>query len=91
MNRLIVIGVSVFFLIIGVSVAFYYWGVNMNKVTSYQPYSFQYKQLSNGLQVILVKSDELPSISYDLMFKVGSKADPQSKQGLMYLLTETDQ
>ncbi len=60
----------------------------MNEVDQYRPYSFVQKKLSNGLEVLLVKEKELPYISFDMMFKAGTKMDPKEKEGLMYLLTE---
>ncbi len=61
----------------------------MNEVDQYKPYSFVQKTLSNGLEVLLVKEDNLPYISFDMMFKAGSVMDPVEKEGLMSLLMET--
>ena len=69
--------------------AYSFWrSKNMNEVDQYKPYSFVQKKLSNGLDVLLVKEEGLPYISFDMMFKAGSKVDPKEKEGLMYLLTE---
>ena len=62
--------------------------INMNTVDRYKPYSFKQKTLSNGMTVLLVKDDELPYLSFDIMFKTGSKMDPKNKEGLMSLLVE---
>ena len=59
----------------------------MNEVDHYQPYSFTREFLSNGLEVLLVK-DDLPYLSVDIMFKVGSGMDPEDKEGLISLLSE---
>ena len=60
----------------------------MSEVDRYKPYSFNRKTLSNGLEVLLVKDEELPYVSFDIMFKIGSKMDPEGKEGLMSLLAE---
>ncbi len=52
---------------------------------NYQPYPFESKTLSNGLRVLLVK-DELPYISYSILFKASSRFVPASKQGLRNVL-----
>ena len=54
----------------------------------YKPYSFTKKTLSNGLEVLLVKDEALPYISFDMMFKLGSSIDPKDQEGLMSLLVE---
>lgn len=60
----------------------------MNIVDQYKPYSFIQKTLSNGVKVLLIKDDVLPSLSFNIMFKVGSKIDPEDKAGLVSLLME---
>ena len=62
--------------------------MNKSGVENYKPYSFNKKTLSNGLEVLLVKDDTLPYISFDMMFRSGSSTDPEDKEGSMALLTE---
>ena len=59
---------------------------NMNNTTHYKPYVFTQHKLSNGMEVLLIKEDSLPSLSFNIMFKVGP--DPKGKEGLLYLLAE---
>ena len=59
---------------------------HMNKKNYYKPYTFNQHKLSNGMEVLLVKEDSLPSLSFDIMFKTGP--DPVGKEGLLYLLAE---
>ena len=66
-----------------------FWrNTNMSAVDLYKPYTFTQKKLSNGLEVLLIKDNELPYLSFDIMFKTGSKMDPEGKEGLMSLLVE---
>ena len=75
-------------IVIFLGITYFFWrNMNMNAVDRYQPYSFTKKVLSNGLEVLLVK-DDLPYLSLNIMFKVGSGMDPQDKEGLMSLLCE---
>ena len=60
-----------------------YSGVEMDL---YHPYVFQTARLSNGLQVLLVQDDTLPHISYEILFKGGTKRDPSNKAGLTAIL-----
>ena len=60
----------------------------MTKVDLYHPYSFQTVVLSNGLEVLLVQDSTLPYISYEIMFKGGSKKDPKDQEGLTAILAE---
>ncbi|MDE0518599.1 MAG: hypothetical protein OXH36_03455, partial [Bdellovibrionales bacterium] len=46
--------------------------MNKSGVDYYKPYSFNKKTLSNGLEVLLVKDKNLPYISFDMMFRLGS-------------------
>ncbi|MDE0118574.1 MAG: pitrilysin family protein [Bdellovibrionales bacterium] len=62
--------------------------MSKSEVDYYKPYSFSKKTLSNGLEVLLVKDTALPYISFDMMFRSGSRMDPADKEGLMALLTE---
>ena len=55
----------------------------------YKPHAYELKTLSNGLEVLLVKDDRLPYISFELLFHTGSKQDPQDKEGLLSLLVES--
>ncbi len=70
------------------TVCLFWRETSMSAVDQYKPYSFIQKTLSNGVEVILIKDDVLPSLSFDIMFKVGSKIDPENKEGLVSLLME---
>jgi zinc protease len=41
--------------------------------------------LSNGLRVLLIRDDSLPSVGYHLVIKTGASNDPQQKSGLSLL------
>ena len=58
----------------------------MSKPTHYKPYTYTQHRLSNGMEVLLIKEEALPSLSFDILFK--TKPDPQGKEGLTYLLAE---
>ncbi len=75
--------------VVFISAGYFIWRkTNMSAVDQYKPYSFVQKTLSNGMEVLLVKDSALPSLSVNIMFKVGTKQDPEDKEGLMSLLIE---
>ena len=76
-----------FLIIITVTLCISYGRENMNKnILDYKPYAFTQQKLSNGMEVLLIKEDSLPALSFDIMFKTGP--DPKGKEGLIYLLAE---
>ncbi len=58
----------------------------MCRSVHYKPYSYTQHRLSNGMEVLLIKEEALPSLTFDILFKTGP--DPQGKEGLTYLLAE---
>lgn len=48
----------------------------------------QRRQLSNGLQVLIVEQHELPVVSMNLVIKVGAAADPSNRAGLATLTAD---
>lgn len=44
--------------------------------------SYQEAQLKNGLKVLLMKDSTLPYVSYTMLLKSGTTADPQGRSGL---------
>ncbi len=48
--------------------------------------SFTEHTLSNGLRVLLVKDDTLPSVSYQMMIKTGASSDPAQKSGMSLMV-----
>jgi len=48
--------------------------------------AFSEHTLSNGLRVLLVKDDSLPSVSYQMLIKTGSSSDPAQKTGLSLMV-----
>lgn len=45
-------------------------------------------QLENGLKVLFISDNSLPRVSLTLLAKVGSRQDPQGKEGLNYLTAQ---
>lgn len=82
---ILLIGVTV----VALGVVCYFGGImKKSEMDRYKPYSFHLKTLSNGLEVLLIKDDALPTLSFDMMFKVGSRMDPTDKEGLLSLLVD---
>lgn len=76
-------------IVILLGVVCYFGGImKKSEVDHYKPYSFSLETLSNGLEVLLIKDDALPTVSFDMMFKVGSRMDPKDKEGLLSLLVD---
>ena len=76
-------------MVVVVGVVCYFGGIiKRSEMDHYKPYSFSLKTLSNGLEVLLIKDDALPTLSFDMMFKVGSRMDPTDKEGLLSLLVD---
>jgi predicted Zn-dependent peptidase len=50
--------------------------------------SFSKVQLKNGLTVLLMEQHEVPIVSFNIIVKAGSAADPQGKEGLASLTAE---
>ena len=48
----------------------------------------QRRQLSNGLEVVIVEHHELPVVTMNLVVKAGSAADPQNRAGLASLTAD---
>jgi zinc protease len=48
----------------------------------------QHRQLSNGLEVLIVEHHELPVVTMNLAIKSGSAADPQNRAGLASLTAD---
>ncbi len=57
------------------------------KAKTYRPHPFTSQTLSNGLELLLVSDPTLPYITYEVLFKGGTKQDPEGKEGVMSLLT----
>ena len=77
-----------FFSVICFSVFYIVKGLKMS-VEHYKPHSYELQTLSNGLQVLLIKDERLPYISFEMLFHTGSKQDPLDKEGLLSLLVES--
>lgn len=58
---------------------------NIKKSTNRQLRPFTEHTLSNGLRVLLIKDDSLPSVGYHMVIKTGSSSDPAQKSGLSLL------
>lgn len=61
----------------------------MTKMELYRPYNFEVINLSNGLEVLLVHDKSLPYISYEILFKGGTKKDPVDQEGLTAVLVDS--
>lgn len=76
-------------LILGLIVAFVGCTTSDSKksgeLSAFQPRAVEEYQLSNGLQVLLIKDSALPYISYNLLIKTGSSSDSLKKSGLANL------
>lgn len=59
-----------------------------SKKDSIKPPEFKEYTLQNGLKVIFAENKKLPLVSATLMIYPGSTADPKSKTGLTYLMSE---
>ena len=46
----------------------------------------QRRKLANGMQVLVVENHELPSLSLNVVFPVGTSSDPADKPGLVDLM-----
>ncbi len=60
----------------------------LDSKTSYRLPPYQEKHLPNGLTVLLLPDDRLPSISYSLLMRVGSTQDPEGLSGLSAMVAE---
>ena len=77
-----------FFVIVCFSIFYIVKGSKM-EMEHYKPHSYKLKKLSNGLQVLLVKDERLPYVSFEMLFHTGAKQDSQDKEGLLSLLVES--
>lgn len=50
--------------------------------------SYEEKILKNGMRVLLIPDDRLPSLSFVMMVKTGSSSDPQKQSGLSSMVAE---
>ena len=77
-----------FFSVIVFSVFYIVKGLKMS-TEHYKPHSYELKQLSNGLQILLVKDKRLPYISFEMLFNTGVRQNPADREGLLSLLVES--
>jgi zinc protease len=58
---------------------------NLKRSSNHHLRPFTEHTLSNGLRVLLIKDDSLPSVGYHMVIKNGSSSDPAQKSGLTLL------
>lgn len=60
--------------------------VNDSGVTTLRPY--RERNLSNGLKVLFINENSLPSLSFGLLIQSGATADPEGQTGLSNLVSD---
>lgn len=56
--------------------------------TGYQLRAFEEKTLENGLRILYIPDNSLPYVSFSLLVRTGSAADPVGQEGLSSLVAE---
>ncbi len=59
-----------------------------NSNAGYQIRAFEEKTLENGLRILYIPDNSLPYVSYSMLVRTGSAADPVGQEGLSSLVAE---